>query len=150
MSQILFDQLPVLQIISASSTEANEQPAVILVAQAAYHLEELLPLANQLHQRGKPCLVVAPIPPRRALQRWRPSVKRHKELLDSVPWLEGQLLTETQLTQATALVVLNDWGTTSSLVDFMKCQQVPTFAWVEGVQTFKTLTQENNGRPTEA
>jgi hypothetical protein len=139
MSQILFGQLPTLQVISASSTEASEQPAVILVAQAAYHLEELLPLVNQLHQRGKPCLVVAPIPPRRALQRWRPSVKRHKELLDAAPGPKGQLLTEIQLTQATALVVLNDWGTTASLVDFMKNQQVPTFAWVEGVQDFQDV-----------
>ena len=139
MSQILFDQLPVLQIIGGSSPEVNEQPAAILVAQAAYHLEELLPLANQLHRRGKPCLVVAPAPPRRVLHRWRPSVKRHKELLDAAPWAGGQLLTETQLTQATALVVLNDWGTTASLVDFMKNQQVPTFAWVEGVQDFQDV-----------
>ncbi|MDE0928994.1 MAG: hypothetical protein OSA06_09625 [Acidimicrobiales bacterium] len=117
----------------------SDQPAVIMVAQAAYHLEELLPLAAALERHGEPSIIVAPVPTSRVLSRWRPANKRHQELLAVSPNPSGPVLSQQQLARARALVVLNDWGTTASLVKKMKTQSVPTFAWVEGVQDFADL-----------
>jgi len=128
--------LPELRILDATPEAELGEPAILLVAQAAYHLEELIPLFLSLQERGKQVLLTTPVPTKKVLQRWRATNLRHEELLKFFGSSQKSIVTEKQLSGATALVVLNDWGTTAPLVRMKKNQGRPTFAWVEGVQDF--------------
>ncbi|MEM9035828.1 MAG: hypothetical protein AAGD18_14630 [Actinomycetota bacterium] len=115
----------------------------MLVAQAAYHLDELLPLRDELGRRGIPATVAIPEPPRRPLHRLRPAVRRHRQLLRAI---EGRApvgaptAASGLLAGAGAFVVMNDWGAaTSSLVSAARAGGIPTIGWVEGVQDFADI-----------
>ncbi|MBT5140627.1 MAG: hypothetical protein HOH36_16400 [Acidimicrobiaceae bacterium] len=112
-------------------------PAVVLVAQAAYHLDELLPLAGELRRRGIPVEVCTPVPPESFGRRFRPSMRRHRGVLAAAGSQGRSTETFDSVTKrALGLVVMNDWGLTRSLVDAVSHRGVPTFGWVEGVQDF--------------
>ncbi len=114
---------------------ASDQGAVMLVLQAAYHLAEFLPLREELQQRGIAAEVIAPVPPRKPLNRLRPGVWRHVELLAaSDAAASDPQPVESIVERANGLVVMNDWGVTRPLAEEMKHLSRPTLAWVEGVQ----------------
>jgi glycosyl transferase family 2 len=99
--------------------------AVLLVAEAPYHVDELGPLHDVLAARGiKIRFMVAARP------------------LDATRWALGRYVDEVLpfdldlATSAAGLVVLNDWGYARPLVEACKHAGVPTFAKVEGVQDF--------------
>jgi hypothetical protein len=120
---------------------------VLLVAQAAYHLAELVPLRDALAILGVPAEIVAPVPPRKPLNGIRPGPRRHRELLRSAAeGASGSLPTGQVLERASALVVMNDWGPTRTLVDESRSSGRPTFGVVEGVQDFDDV---DTGRTRE-
>jgi hypothetical protein len=113
--------------------------AIVLVAQAAYHLDELLPLRHELLARGHSVDLVAPIPPRKPLNSFRPGVRRHRELVRN-PMLknisgEPERLDDL-VSRSEAIVVMNDWGVCRPLVERAAEIGRPTIGWVEGVQDF--------------
>ncbi len=114
--------------------------AVVLVAQAGYHLDDLLPLADELERQGRPAVIVCPLPAPSVLRRWRSSWWRHRELLaaaaarglgPSAPIDRAELVA-----RAAAVAVRNDWGVPRPLVEAARAAHVPTIGWVEGVQDF--------------
>ncbi|MDG1409943.1 MAG: hypothetical protein P8L46_05565 [Acidimicrobiales bacterium] len=113
--------------------------AIVLVAQAAYHLDELVPLRRELLARGHSADLVAPIPPRKPLNRFRPGVQRHLELVRN-PVLknisgEPERLDDL-VSRSEAIVVMNDWGVCRLLIERAVDTGRPTIGWVEGVQDF--------------
>ena len=114
-----------------------EPGAVGLVVQAAYHLDEFLPLRNALGDLGIGADILVPIPPTKALNRFRPGVRRFRELLATTDLPLGEVFEETDLAERlSSVVVLNDWGVPGPLVASLRAAGRPTFAWVEGVQDF--------------
>lgn len=127
---------------------AGNGPAVMLVPQASYHLDELVPLRDQLHQRGICAELVVPVPPRKPLNRFRPGVRRHSELLSAcVDPVSLPQSVDSVVGRASALVVMNDWGVTRSMVEMVKNRGKPTFAWVEGAQDFADIDTGRERRP---
>lgn len=104
---------------------------VILMPAAAYHLDELGPLADELERRGQPCAFYA------TGWRWkhvaRPLRRYRQPILDwdgPGSWVDG----------AAAFVTLNDWGEPLREIVLRANERgVPTFAKVEGVQDFEDL-----------
>lgn len=116
---------------------APDGPVVALVVQAAYHLDELVPLRDELRVRGVAAELLVVPPPRKPLHRFRPSVRRFSEMLAATGRRERDLVAEPDLLGRTrALVVLNDWGVPRPLVLEAKAAGRPTFGWIEGVQDF--------------
>lgn len=113
---------------------------VVLVAQAAYHLDDLLPLRQALMRRGIDVTIVCPRPRPSILHHWRSSWWRHHELAaaSALAGLDGTSTAPVSelLGEATAVVVRNDWGVTGDLVARAAEMGVPTIGWVEGVQDF--------------
>jgi hypothetical protein len=110
---------------------------VLLLAQASFHLDELIPLRTALLARGVPATVAIPLPDPKPLNRFRPGVRRYVQTLAAADEPLGTVVSSTAMTeQARALVVMNDWGPTRSLVEAVKASGRPTFGWVEGVQDF--------------
>ncbi len=108
-----------------------------LVVQAAYHLDELVPLRDELRARGIAADILVPVPPRKPLNHFRPGMRRFRELLGATPLRLGPPVTADGLVaDLSALVVMNDWGTPKALVESSRAREVPTFAWIEGVQDF--------------
>lgn len=114
-----------------------EPGAVALVVQAAYHLDEFLPLRDLLRERGVAAELLVPVPPKKPLGRFRPGVRRFHELLAAAPEPLGVIVDSDGLADRSgAVVVLNDWGVPAALVAAARAAARPTFAWVEGVQDF--------------
>jgi hypothetical protein len=124
-----------------------EGSSVVLVAQAAYHLGELLPLQDELRRRGVPALLVAPVPPRQPVRRLRPGYRRFQELVSAAPTAGATISPERLAGRARALVVMNDWGTPRELVERSQGLGFPTFGWVEGVQDFDDADTGRSRRP---
>jgi hypothetical protein len=125
--------------------------AILLVAQAGYHLDDLCPLVEELAGRGGAAAVVCPLPRPSVLRRWRSSWWRHRELLAAAASRELRPSSTTDaaslLAEARAVVVRNDWGVTRALVDDARARGVATFGWVEGVQDFADLDTGRARRP---
>jgi glycosyltransferase involved in cell wall biosynthesis len=104
---------------------------VILMPAAAYHLDELGPLADELERRGQPCAFYA------TGWRWkhveRPLRRFRQPILDwdgPGPWVDG----------AAGFVTLNDWGEPlRDILERATDRGIPTFAKVEGVQDFEDV-----------
>ena len=108
-----------------------------LVVQAAYHLEEFVPLRDELRARGIPADLLVPLPPRKPLNRFRPGVRRFGELLAAAPLPLVAASTAEELgPELSSVVVMNDWGQPKSLVDAVRAAGRPAYAWIEGVQDF--------------
>jgi hypothetical protein len=125
--------------------------SVVLVAQAAYHLDELVPLATELGTRGYAATVVCPLPRPSRLRRWRSSWWRHRELLNAAAAygrsVSPPMAAAAVLARATAVVVSNDWGVPRALVESANERGIPTFAHVEGVQDFHDVDTGQDRRP---
>jgi hypothetical protein len=120
---------------------------VVLVAQAAYHLAELRPLGQELAGRGVGTRIVAPVPPRRSFNRFRPAVRRHRQLIEAAATDDQPEPGLAIVDRAGALVVMNDWGTTRPLIERARALSIPVFAWVEGVQDFADTDTGQDRRP---
>lgn len=125
--------------------------AIVLLAQAAYHLDDYLPTLAHLEQHDVPAVIGCILPQPSLLRRWRSSWWRFEELLrrtraaglpDPVPAPAA-----TVLATAGALVVRNDWGPSRVLVEQARSAGVPTVGWVEGVQDF---ADDDTGRARAA
>jgi hypothetical protein len=127
----------------ASFGPISDPSSIVLVAQAAYHLDDLVPTATRLLERSVPATIVCPVPPRSVLRRWRSSWWRHRELLDRARAIglerPRRLGDSFDLFRIAALVVRNDWGPTRALVQAARDVGVPTIGWVEGVQDFNDV-----------
>lgn len=128
-----------------------DAPSVVLVAQAGYHLDDLLPVRNTLGQLGVDTAIVCPEPRPSVLRRWRSSWWRHRELLStaSAAGLRGssRVVIDDIVSAATAVVVRNDWGGPCQLVVASVAAHVPTIGWVEGAVDF---TDVDSGRARHA
>ena len=114
-----------------------EGGSIVLVAQAGYHLGEFLPLRDALMSRGRAGSMVAPVPPPKPLNRFRPGVRRFRDLLSTADVAGSSVETiGAVLGRAQALVVMNDWGVCRPLVVAASERGCPTVGWVEGVQDF--------------
>jgi hypothetical protein len=111
---------------------------VLLVASAAYHALELVPLARELRRRG--CRVTlmattaAPKGVRRAAQDWDEPLYAWPRVFRLIP-------------EFSAVVVMNDWGPPRALVSVACERDLPTFAKVEGVQDFEDVDTGRVRRP---
>jgi hypothetical protein len=110
--------------------------ALVLVAEARYHVDELGPLGDVLASRGvKVCYMTAP----RTVPLALAELGRYARVvapfdIDAVR-------------KARAVVVLNDWGKARALVEAANEAGVATFAKVEGVQDFDDLESTWERRP---
>jgi hypothetical protein len=123
----------------------------LLVAQAAYHLDELLPTRAALARRGIDAIIVCPVPPASIVRRWRSSWWRHRELVAAAA-SAGLTGTQTMpadglLVGVTVVVVRNDWGVPRGLVKAAIGMGVPTVGWVEGVQDYADADTGRARRP---
>lgn len=139
--ELLYDRL----------TDSPDGGGVVLVAQAGYHLDDLLPVREALMRRGIGVTIVCPRPRPSMLRRWRSSWWRHSELAAGAA-RAGLAVTSAAsvgelLNTATAVVVRNDWGVTRPLVDQASLDGVPTIGWVEGVQDFADADTGRIRRP---
>jgi hypothetical protein len=119
-----------------------------LVVQAAYHLDEFVPLRDELRGRGIGADILVPLPPKKPLNRFRPGVRRFNELLGATPLrIEGSSTPEELTSELSAVVVMNDWGVPRPLVESLRARGQPTFAWVEGVQDFGDVDTGQSRHP---
>ena len=128
--------IPKLEILGSNPPEAEIGNHILLVAQASYHLGELIPLQEELQRRGLQSMLVAPSIPKKILQRLRPSFARREELRRKFSFKEYSLYKESLFKTVKGVVVMNDWGTTRSTIDWADSNGIPTFGWVEGAQDF--------------
>tara|TARA_Y100000768_G_scaffold100316_2_gene73304 strand:- start:926 stop:1972 length:1047 start_codon:yes stop_codon:yes gene_type:complete len=128
--------VPKLEILGVNPPESEIGNHILLVAQASYHLGELIPLQDELQKRGLQSLLVAPSIPKKILQRWRPSFARREELRRKFSTNKPSLYDESLLKTVKGVVVMNDWGTTLPTIDWAHSNSIPTFGWVEGAQDF--------------
>jgi len=132
-------------------SEQRGDGGVVLVAQAAYHLDDLVPTREVLARRGVDATIVCPLPRPSILRRWRSSSWRHRELTAAAAkaGLTGTapILVEELLVGATSVVVRNDWGVTRGLVKAAAGLGVPTIGWVEGVQDYADADTGRARRP---
>lgn len=111
--------------------------AVVLVAQAAYHLPELDRLREALAASGLEGALAVPVVPWKPLHRFRPTVRRLADTVARSGRIAGAPVSVDEVVrQSAAVVVMNDWGVPRTLVERAKGAGVPTFAWVEGVQDY--------------
>jgi glycosyl transferase family 2 len=111
--------------VARHGVAAEFDGAVLLVAEAPYHVEELGLLHEVLAARGIKARFMSAARPLDAT-RW--AIGRHVDVL--LPF-DLDLATS-----AAGVVVLNDWGYARPLVEACNHAGVPTFAKVEGVQDF--------------
>lgn len=125
--------------------------AILLVAQAAYHLDDLLPLADHLARRSLSSAVVCPLPRPSRVRHWRSSWWRHRELLAGAArhglTPSAPLPPDALLADAGGVVVRNDWGVPRPLVTAAGVVGIPSFAWIEGVQDFADTDTGRTRRP---
>lgn len=126
---------------------SGDSARVGLVVQAAYHLDEFVPLRAALRERGIAAELLVPLPPKKPLKRFRPATRRFRELLAASDMtLEGPVRAVALTSDLTSIVVMNDWGMPKPLVESMRAVGKRTFAWVEGVQDFgDTDTGQSRG-----
>ncbi len=124
--------------VSASPTVVppRRQSAALLLAEAAYHVDELGPLAESLRARGVPAaFMLSPATgpsARRALGRYTDEV---------LPFDINAA------NHALAVVVMNDWGPAKPLINRANELGVPTIAKVEGAQDFDDVDTGQHRRP---
>ncbi len=105
--------------------------AVLLLPAAAYHCDELGPLANELTSRGVNVeFYVLP----RYLASVEGELRKYNYPVHVEDPASGNV--ERLVLAAGALVTLNDWGEYKDLVDLANLHDIPTFGKVEGVQDF--------------
>lgn len=110
--------------------------AVLLVAEAEYHVAELGPLHDELAGRGlKVRFMAAP----GTTQSARFAIGGHSSTI--LPFAPEDVR------QCAALVVLNDWGALRAVIEAADDAGVPTFAKVEGVQDFDDVDTGRVRRP---
>jgi len=128
--------------------ESSSDQTVGLVVQAAYHLDEFLPLRDELRRRGYSAELLVPRPPKQPLDRFRPGVRLFNELLaaTSLP-IVGSSTVEDLTAQLSSVVVMNDWGTPALLVSALRACGTPTYGWVEGVQDYADVDTGQTRRP---
>jgi glycosyltransferase involved in cell wall biosynthesis len=124
------------KVAARTGVAAEFHGAVLLVAEAPYHVDELGPLHDVLASRGIKTRFMAAARP---LETTKSAIGRH---VDEVLPFDLDLAT-----RAAGLVVLNDWGYARPLVERCSDAGVPTFAKVEGVQDFDDT---DTGRPRGA
>lgn len=130
---------------------APEAPTVGLVVQASYHLEEFEPLRDELEGRGLAAQLVVAVPPSKPLNRFRPGVRRFRELLAAAGVDPGESVgAESLAGRLRAVVVMNDWGMPAPLVEQLRRLERPTFGWVEGVQDWDDVDTGQRRRPYSA
>lgn len=126
-------------------------PVVVLVAQAGYHLDDLVPVRDTLAGAGLDSVIVCPEPRASVLRHWRSSWWRHRELLAAADGagLRGTVRSgiDDVVHAASAVVVRNDWGGPRALVVASTAAQVPTIGWVEGAVDFADV---DSGRARHA
>jgi hypothetical protein len=115
--------------------------AVLLVALAPYHLDEMVPLAGALAGRGIGTTLTTVQPARKPLARFRTQTRLYDALvgaLESRGWRPGPRAVPAADAIAAhhALVVMNDWDHLRLLVAYAQSRGIPTFGKVEGVQDF--------------
>jgi hypothetical protein len=137
-----------LALLSGAAADGG----VVLVAEAAYHLHDLVPTARLLESQGIEVAIVCPLPTPSRLRWWRSSWWRHEELLarSATIGLPPPEPVDAKRTVESASLVLvrNDWGvSTRPLVERAERRGVPTIGWVEGVQDF---TDVDTGRDRAA
>jgi Glycosyl transferase family 2 len=118
-----------------ATVRAAVDGAVVLVAEARYHVDEIGPLGEALEARGVPtCFMLSPKTVPAAvvdMGRYRSSI------LPFSPDHVGR---------AAAVVTLNDWGPARELLEIAAAAGVPTFAKVEGVQDFDDVASPHWSR----
>jgi len=118
----------------------EHERTVDLVSHAAFHLDELLPMANGLARRGlRPRLLLVEATPG-VLKRARSQHRRYQRSLAHLRGLGYGADTTTwssdKLGAADALVVMNDWGPCRELVDATRAAGGISFGKIEGAQDF--------------
>lgn len=110
--------------------------AIVLLAEAEYHVDELGPLADELRRRDRPVrFMLSPATSgaaRRSIGRFASSVAAFDP---------------TAVGRAAAVVTMNDWGECRGLIERANDSGVPTFAKVEGVQDFDDVDTGRERRP---
>lgn len=105
---------------------------------AAYHAEELVPVGIELDRRGHQVTFLttraAPQEVNDAMGSWQGPLFAWPRHFSLVPRFD-------------AVVVMNDWGPTRSLVDLARARGVTSFAKVEGVQDFEDVDTGRVRRP---
>ena len=103
---------------------------VVLCPLARYHVDELVPLADELRKRGHQVSFL--LTPREGASV-REEMRKYNETLFAWP----NSLDE--LSGYSAVVTLNDWGPVRPLIQRAGDLNVPTFSKVEGVQDFEDV-----------
>lgn len=133
-----------LQIVRFPGADAEGQP-IGLVSQAAYHLDELIPLGRALGRLGyAPTLHLTEGAPGPA-QRFRAQHRRFLRSKDRLTHFGMRLAGERveAIGPVRALVTMSDWGITRPLIETARARGATTFAKVEGAQDF---ADTNTGR----
>lgn len=114
--------------------EAIEQGSVLLLPSAAYHLDEILPLASELKQRGLKSHILV------SSMRWK-NVSTGIREADDIPVAtydpKAFISHDEIVARSSAVVTMNDWGEDRPFVVKARESGVPGFAKVEGVQDFE-------------
>ena len=128
---------------------AGDRPTGVgLVVQAAYHLDDLVPLRDHLRAAGVDADLLVPLPPGKPFNRFRSGVRRHKELIATATMRVGSPVATDELAASlAAVVVMNDWGVPRELVERLRSNGRPTFAWVEGAQDFGDVDTGQDRHP---
>lgn len=120
---------------------------IVFVAQAGSHVEESVPAIQALAGLGVSAGLVIPTAPRGPLSayrgrylRWMETVSRLSDFGIRSP--EESISSENLASKSDVLVVFNDWGATSELVDAFVRANKRVFGWVEGFQDFENLDDE--------
>lgn len=125
--------------VSVGQRQHELSGAIALFPQAAYHTDELIPLASEIASAGEACSFVVP-------DRWWPNVSHllHRTpqhvfaLPDAGAWLAG----------LRAVVTMNDWARDErDWVDAANHYGVPTFGKVAGAHDFQDVDTGRERRP---
>lgn len=119
--------------------ETSDRPAIALISQAAYHVDELAPLAAELRHRGfDATLHLAQARPG-PMRRLRAAHRRYeRSVAQAASWHLGigEETTGEELTGIAALVVMTDWETTRGTIDRARAEGALIVGRVEGAQDF--------------
>lgn len=116
--------------------------SIVLMPEAAYHVDELGPLANVLERRGHH--VVFLVSDRR-LTYVTAALRHQPQRVLRYP--KAEVPADEVAVAAGAVVVMNDWGEASTIVEAANRNTVPTFGKVEGVQDFEDVDAPVTRRP---
>jgi len=115
-------------------------PTVSLVSHAAFHLDELVPIAEALDGKGlRPRLLLVEATPG-VLKALRSQHRRYRRSLRHLGSLGHTAKIRTwssdELEPSDAIVVMNDWGPCRELVDLIRATGGISFGKIEGAQDF--------------